>query len=54
MTEFTAAMADPAVCEDQEKLLELSRAYQQAQDRQSDLYAALERAEEEYKKAEAE
>ncbi len=47
-------MADPAVCQNQEKLLELSLLYQQEQERQPALYTALEAAEAAYQKAEAE
>ena len=51
MAELTAAMADPAVCMDQEKLLQLSLDYQRAQDRMPALYTALEKAEKEYETA---
>ncbi len=54
MAELEQTMADPAVCRNQEKLLELSLQYQRAQERTSALYEALEQAEEAYKKAETE
>ena len=54
MAELEQTMADPAVCRNQEKLLELSLAYQREQERTSALYEALEQAEDAYTKAEAE
>ncbi|MFH1512662.1 MAG: ABC-F family ATP-binding cassette domain-containing protein [Bacillota bacterium] len=53
MAELEASMADPEVCRNQEKLIELSRKYQQAQERLPALYEALEKAEEEFSAADA-
>ncbi len=47
-------MADPAMYQDQEKLLELSHAYQQAQEASPALYAALEAAEQAWQEADPE
>ena len=47
-------MADPAVCADQDKLLELSLQYQKAQEQLPALYTALEEAEEKVLEAEDE
>jgi len=52
LAELEQRMADPAVCRDQEKLLELSLDYQKTQEKQPALYAALEEAEDTYQKAE--
>ena len=47
-------MADPAVFADQAKLLELSLAYQKAQELGPALYTALEQAEKNYQAADSE
>jgi len=52
MAALEAKMAEPAMYQDQEKLLELSRAYQQAQEASPTLYATLETAERAYQRAE--
>ncbi|HRX08592.1 MAG TPA: ABC-F family ATP-binding cassette domain-containing protein [Candidatus Limiplasma sp.] len=54
MAELEAEMADPAVCADQEKLIELSLQYQKAQEQLPALYTALEEAEEKVLEAEDE
>ena len=51
IAQLETRMADPEVCRDQDKLLELSLAYQKAQDQQPVLYTALEKAEEAYQSA---
>ena len=53
LAELETAMADPDVCQSPEKLRELSLEYQRTQERQPELYAALEQAEEAAQTAEA-
>jgi len=52
MADLEAEMADPAVCADQQKLIELSLQYQKAQEQLPALYANLEKAEADYIEAE--
>ncbi len=54
MAALEEQMADPAICADQEKLIELSLQYQKAQEQMPALYTALEEAEETLQEADGE